>query len=215
MRAWVSFYVPTLETINDSQMTSFVRFCEVQTDLSFPDAQSFHQFTVEDFRRFWSLFLRWSGLLYEGSLEPVCAGDDCERATFFPEVRLSYAENLLRIDGDRDGAKPALTAIDPSGRRTQLSRRELRDRVIRFSRALESLGVKHGDRLVAVRKQRRAGRNHRARRLGDRSRRFDVLTRHGVVFDVGKVPPNRPLGSPLPHPRSLPERRRDSRRPYP
>lgn len=143
-------HVPTPGTLAGSQMTAFVRFCEAETGRRFADHASFHRFTVDELRRFWGLFFRWSGLLHEGSTDPVCAGDLCETASFFPNVRLGYVENVLRIDAELDGDRPALTARDGSGRRERLTRRELRDRVASLSAALEALGVVPGDRIVAV-----------------------------------------------------------------
>ena len=143
-------HVPSPATIAGSQMTEFTRFCEAETGQRFVDHASFHLFTVSEFRRFWGLFLRWSALIHEGPADPVCAGDVCETASFFPNVRLSYVENLLRIDAELDGDRPALTARDGAGRRERLTRRELRDRVARLSTSLDALGVVPGDRIVAV-----------------------------------------------------------------
>jgi len=143
-------HVPTPTTIAGSQMTAFLRFCEAETGQRFRDHASFHAFSTGELRRFWALFLRFSGVLHEGATVPVCVGDVCETACFFPDVRLGYAENLLRIDAELDGERPALTARDGSGRRERLTRRALRDRVGRLAAALDALGVAPGDRVVAV-----------------------------------------------------------------
>ena len=41
-------------------MTAFMRYCEEGTSRIFADYPSFQSFSVEDFRLFWRLFLRWS-----------------------------------------------------------------------------------------------------------------------------------------------------------
>lgn len=143
-------HTPSAATLAGSQMTAFHRFCEGETGRHFPDHASLHQFSVDELRRFWALFLEWSELLHEGSPDPVCTDDACEAAAFFPDLRLGYVENLLRIDADLDGERPALTACDASGRRERLTRRALRDRVARLASSLEALGVAPGDRIVAV-----------------------------------------------------------------
>jgi acetoacetyl-CoA synthetase len=84
-----------------SQLGRFRSFCEEMSGSRFPDHAAFHDFSVSDYRLFWLLFLRWSGLLYDGSTEPVCTDDRCEHATFFPQLRLNYAENLVPQPGAR------------------------------------------------------------------------------------------------------------------
>lgn len=131
-------------------MTAFVRLCEDATGRSFRDAAAFHRFSVDELRLFWALFLRFAEVAHGGSPARVCTDDDCERATFFPDLELGYVESVLAIDAARAGELPALTSIDIAGRRTRLTRRALADRVARFARALEGLGVVAGDHVVAI-----------------------------------------------------------------
>jgi len=133
-----------------SQRTDFARFCEDRTGRRFTDHAAFHAFSVAEFRRFWLLFLEWSDLIYEGTAEPVCTDDSCERAMFFPELRLSYAENLLRFDTPGEGERVALVAHRVDGRVERLTRRELRRRVRVLAAELARLGVSPGERVVAV-----------------------------------------------------------------
>ena len=133
-----------------SQRTVFMRFCEGRLGRRFADHAAFHAFSVAEFRLFWLLFLEWSDLLYEGSPEPVCIDEVCERASFFPGVRLNYAENVLRIDGPRDGERVALVAHHEGGVSECLTRLELRDRVRALAGELRRIGVLPGERLVAV-----------------------------------------------------------------
>jgi acetoacetyl-CoA synthetase len=133
-----------------SQRTDFVRFCEKRTGRRFTDHAAFHAFSVAEYRQFWLLFLEWSDLIYEGTAEPVCTDDSCERATFFPGVRLSYAENLLRFDTPGEGERLALVAHRVDGHVERLTRRELRRRVRVLAAELAQLGVSPGERVVAV-----------------------------------------------------------------
>jgi acetoacetyl-CoA synthetase len=143
-------HTPSAATVEASQMTAFVRACEEATGQLFADAAAFHAFTVRELRTFWSLLLRWSALPHEGSTAVVCTDDACERARFFPDVRLGYAESLLRVDAELGADRPAVTARDDRGGVIRLTRGELRDRVERTATALLALGIGPGDRVVAV-----------------------------------------------------------------
>ena len=142
--------LPVDSAVRASQMTEFRAYCERHTHLTLPDARSFHDFSVREFRTFWKLFLDWSTIAFEGNPEPVCTDHRCEFATFFPDLRLNYAENLLRIGAHDDEKRPAITVCTRSGVAERISRRQLRDRVARLADELHRLEVAPGDRIVAV-----------------------------------------------------------------
>ncbi len=78
-------------------------------------------------------------------------GSEVEHARFFPNVSLSYAENLLSGAGPADDARPALTALHDDGRPPdRLTRGELRIAVCRAAAQLRALGVEPGERVVAI-----------------------------------------------------------------
>ena len=129
-----------------SQLTAFMRFCSRATGLDLTDPAELHELSVRELRDFWRLFLDWSGLLWEGSPEPVCTGDSCEHAAFFPDLRLSYAENLLSGVGD----STVLVARHGPERGERITRGELRDRVRGVAGGLTRLGLRAGDRTAAV-----------------------------------------------------------------
>jgi acetoacetyl-CoA synthetase len=140
-------FSPDPISITHSQLTAFMRYCERETGRTFVDAE-FHKFSVGDFRLFWRLFLRWSGIVCDGELDPVCVHDSCERAQFFPNLRINYAEILLGDDGESD--RTAITACHFDGRRERLTRRELRIKIARLATFLEHLGVRQGDRIAVI-----------------------------------------------------------------
>lgn len=142
-------YRPGPAEITDSQLTAFMRHCAEQTGLEFETQESFYRFSVEEYRRFWTLFLDWSGIVYEGLAEPACVGDEVESAQFFPNVRLNYVENLLRRDSWAADA-PAVVARHADLATTRLSRRELTRQVVAAARALAERGLGVGDRVVAI-----------------------------------------------------------------
>jgi acetoacetyl-CoA synthetase len=137
--------------IKVSQMTAFTDALQTSSGEVFADYEALHAFSVRSYRTFWKFFLcspyglaNWSG-----ELEPVCVGDDCENARFFPKVRLNYADNLLDLSV-ASGSAPALTACYADGRRVRWTRGQLRLRVARLAQAMSVLGVRAGDRVVGV-----------------------------------------------------------------
>jgi acetoacetyl-CoA synthetase len=133
-----------------SQLSDFVSFCEKRTGTEFEDPQEFHAFSVRNFREFWALFLEWSDPIRSGEAEPVCTDDRCETATFFPNLRLNYAENLLEARTPEQDAEVAVIARHGDGSRREITRRELREQVRSLAGHLRSRGVGAGDRVVAI-----------------------------------------------------------------
>jgi acetoacetyl-CoA synthetase len=133
-----------------SQVEDFVNYCERKTGESFADPAAFHDFSVAEFREFWRLFLDWSDPRRSGEADPVCTDDRCEFATFFPHLRLSYAENLLEPAGPGADEQVAIVARHGDGSRQELTRRELREQVRRLAAHLRALGLGRDDRVVAI-----------------------------------------------------------------
>jgi len=133
-----------------TQLQEFVELCEARTGRTLSTPQELHAFSVESFREFWRLFLEWADPARSGDPQPVCEGDDPETATFFPNLQLSYAENLLEPRRPGDDERAALVARHGDGGREQLTRRELRERVRRLAAHLRELGIGSGDRVAAI-----------------------------------------------------------------
>ena len=132
-----------------SAMTAFRHFCAGrQREVPLTDYAGLYEWSVRDWREFWECFLEWTALRWSGSANVVCDGNDVETARFFPNVRLNYVENLVGPSEGDD--QPALSAYDEGGLRVRLTRRELRARVLAFAAGLARLGVREGDRVVAI-----------------------------------------------------------------
>jgi acetoacetyl-CoA synthetase len=143
-------YVPSQERAAASQINAFAAALQAHTGVDCSSYAALHAFSVRDYRTFWRFFVESTqGLDYAGNVEPVCVGDVCEHAHFFPNLELNYADNLLGTQ-IAPASAPALTACHADGRRVHLTRGELRERVARLAAALERLGIKPGDRIAAV-----------------------------------------------------------------
>ena len=132
-------------------LADFVRVFSrtLATPLETPD--DVYRASVAHLQTFWRCFAQWAGepLGWSGSFDPVCEGDACERARFFPALRLNYPASLLSPAVTPDDAI-ALTECRWDGGRRRITRGELRAQVARVAAALLQLGVGEGDRVVAV-----------------------------------------------------------------
>jgi acetoacetyl-CoA synthetase len=133
-----------------TELENFVGFCEARLGARFSDPQAFQAFSVERYRDFWRLFLEWAEPAIEGATDPVCTADRPERASFFPNLRLSYAENLLAPGSPEQDERVALVGRHGDGSRQELTRRELREQVRTAAAHLRAIGVAPGDRVVAI-----------------------------------------------------------------
>lgn len=139
-------YRPDDWAVAHSQLTVFRQWCEARTGQNLPDHAAMDRFSVKEFRSFWRLFLEWCDLPREGAVEPVCVGDACETARFFPDLRLNYAECLLAGSPDQ----PVLTACHGGGSGERFTRGALRAAVAGLASSLQRLGVRRGDHVAAI-----------------------------------------------------------------
>lgn len=144
-------HAPLPAAMRASQLTAFTQALSAATGRQFADAQALQEYCIAEFREFWRFFAQWCGgpLGLTGSALPVCEGDDCEHARFFPHLRLNYAASLLNLQVAHADA-PALTACHADGRRTRWTRGQLRAQVNRLADVLADLGVGPGDPVVAL-----------------------------------------------------------------
>jgi acetoacetyl-CoA synthetase len=108
------------------------------------DYAELHRWSVEHCEDFWELLWKFAEVRGERGLRRLINGERMPGATWFPEGRLNFADNLLR---ERD-ATLAISFWGEDRVKRQLSRRQLYDLVSRLAQALAAAGVKKGDRVA-------------------------------------------------------------------
>ena len=137
---------PTEETIEQAQMTQFMRHCARRFRVELDSYADFHRWSVDHPAEFWSEVWDWCSVLCAKKGAPVLVdGERMPGAKWFPEARLNFAQNLLRR-GDRGDA---LVFWDETGFRRRLSYSDLTSDVSRAAQALQQLGLRAGDRAAA------------------------------------------------------------------
>lgn len=137
---------PDSTRIARANLTQFTRALEARSGRVFPDYASLHRYSVAEPGAFWTGVWDLCGVI--GARGDVAVRDPSRMpgARFFPDARLSFAENLLRRDDDA----PAILATDEDGRERTVSFRDLRRDVERMATALRAAGVSPGDRVGGI-----------------------------------------------------------------
>ncbi len=110
------------------------------------DYAALWRWSLDEPAAFWGALWRFTGVRGDAGPLVLEGADRMPGACFFPEARLSFAENLLR----REDEAPALIARGEDGRRRVLSFAELHAEVSRLAQALAEEGVAPGDRVAAL-----------------------------------------------------------------
>jgi acetoacetyl-CoA synthetase len=135
---------PSAERAAAARITAFRRDVERRFAVALPDYAALHVWSVKEPERFWSAVWELCGVIGEPGGVVLEGAGRMPGARFFPEARLSFAENLLR----RRGAGEALVFRDEAGRRRALTWDDLHEQVARAARGLAALGVECGDRVA-------------------------------------------------------------------
>lgn len=139
---------PSAERVERANLSRFIKFARNETgNVDLIDHHSLHHWSIADPERFWLLVWDFCGIRGQGERTPVLVqGKRIEDARWFPNVRLNFAQNLLRYSDD----KPALVFRNEVGDARELSYAELGTQVAQFAAALRDVGVGIGDRVAGL-----------------------------------------------------------------
>jgi len=136
---------PSPKRMAEANLTAFLAQVQRDWGVALDDYDALHDWSIAEMEKFWLSVWDFCGVIAETRGEVVLAdGDKMPGARFFPEAKLSYAENLLRRRDEAD----AIVFRGETRVRRRLSHRELYDAVARLSRALAAAGVGPGDRVA-------------------------------------------------------------------
>lgn len=137
---------PGKERVEGANINRFMRFVRGETNND--DLRSYaplYDFSIRQPERFWQLVWEFCGIRSTGDFhEVLVGGDKMPGAKWFPNVRLNFAQNLLRYKDDRT----ALVARNEWGHAREISYAQLHTEVGKLSYALREAGVSVGDRVA-------------------------------------------------------------------
>ena len=137
---------PSPERIAQSNVTRFIALVNRQWNAGVKDSPGLYDWSVREPQRFWTSVWDFCEVVAQArGNRTVANGDQMPGATWFPDARLNYAENLLRRRDD----ETAIVFWGEDKVRWRLSYTALYDAVSRVAQALQAAGVRRGDRVAA------------------------------------------------------------------
>lgn len=130
----------------ETALAALMRTVSKRTGRTILEYDDLHAWSVENPGAFWSLVWDETRIVGEKGARDLVDGDLMPGASFFPDARLNYAENLL--GGAADAEAIVFRGEDKVEKR--LTRGELARNVARMQGFLREHGVGRGDRVAAM-----------------------------------------------------------------
>ena len=143
-----ALWEPSKEQIDGTNLARFIKFVRGEWGVEHVvDYADLYQWSILEPERFWLSVWDFCGIRAQGEREPVLVDKDrMPGARWFPNVRLNFAQNLLRHRDER----AAIVFRDEVGNARSLSYIDLHDAVSRWQQALRASGVVAGDRVAGL-----------------------------------------------------------------
>ena len=137
---------PSVDQAAEATVTDFAAHVKAQAGFDWGgDFQALWRWSVDQNVEFWDRFWDWHGVIGDKGERRIENETAMPGARFFPDARLSYAENMLADADDR----LAISAHCEDGRHVRLTRAELKSRVMRLAGWMRDRGIGRGDRVAA------------------------------------------------------------------
>lgn len=138
---------PSPERMEAALIDDFMQFAEDRSGHNLKNYPEFYQWSIENSELFWSAMWDFAKVIGEKGLRILVNGEDIERAEWFPDAQLNFAENLLRLPASgKDAIVIEFKAEDKI--RSSLTYSQLYDQVSRVTNWLQAQGVVKGDRVA-------------------------------------------------------------------
>ena len=145
-------WTPDPAAARASAMAQFARFVRQRrlAEVDELDYPSLHAWSVDDLDGFWAAAAEFLGVRFRTVAEATLGSRAMPGTEWFPGATLNYAEHSLGDGPGRDDDEIAVVFVREDGLERLISYGELRDLVGRVRAGLLRLGVRRGDRVVAL-----------------------------------------------------------------
>jgi acetoacetyl-CoA synthetase len=133
-------------------MAQFARFLNRHrlADVDALDYPALHAWSVNDLGQFWAAAAEFLGVRFHTAPQATYGSLDMPGTDWFPGATLNYAEHPLSDGPGRAAEDLAVVFVREDGLERLVSHGELRDLVCRVRAGLLRLGVRRGERVVAL-----------------------------------------------------------------
>jgi acetoacetyl-CoA synthetase len=128
-------------------MVAFRRWLATERGVELADYQALWEWSTADLAEFWCALVEFLGVRFHSAYDRVLGSQEMPGAEWFPGATLNYAEQALSVGRDAD---LAVIFEREDGLSETLTYAELRAQVASVRAALVDVGVKRGDRVVAL-----------------------------------------------------------------
>lgn len=142
-------WTPTREQADATRMAAFTRWLKDKKGLEFANFNALWTWSTTQIEDFWSAIVEYFDIRFSTPPECVLKERVMPGAEWFPGARLNFAEHMLRQAEKTPDATALIVQSETFGT-SELSWRELSDRVASVAAHLKRLGVEQGDRVVAI-----------------------------------------------------------------
>jgi len=137
-------WTPQPQRIAASNIAAFMRHIAATGGPACSDYPALYRWSIEHPVEFWRAVWDFCDVIGEPGAAVLANAKHMPGATWFPQARLNYAENLLRRDDHED----ALVFRGENKVASRISFGELRHEVSRLAQALRAAGIRPGDRVA-------------------------------------------------------------------
>jgi acetoacetyl-CoA synthetase len=138
------------ERAETCRMAHYMHWLEQKRTLSFSDYTSLWDWSVSDIEAFWASIWEYFDIQAATPYNAVLSGEAMPGAKWFDGATLNYADQIFRHVAQGDPNRRAIAFASENDSIQELSWNGLRQRTASLAEALRALGVKPGDRVVAI-----------------------------------------------------------------
>ena len=139
---------PSKQLINDALITKFIDLVNVQFNCSFNTFNDLYDWSIDEKENFWSILWDFAEVVGDKGKRILIDADDIEKAEWFPDAKLNFAENLLRVHPSNNNDDIAIYFRAENQVEYHLTYRQLHDQVASVAEWLRANGLKVGDRVA-------------------------------------------------------------------